>query len=161
FGGTQITSIGLASLFPQGRILNNFQYQDTISHTMGAHTIRAGVDLTRQLTKELVPFNNRGSLTFTGGGGFPTFGNFIDQFSGIQGGFAAIVFGSPVVYPNRFQQAYFVNDSWKVKPNLTLNLGLRYEFYGTPANVLPFPAFGGFDQPFGTRVEQHSDKNNF
>ena len=161
FGGTQVTGIGLSSVFPQGRILNNFQYQDTISYTVGTHTIRAGVDLTRQLTKELVPFNGRGTLTFTSGGGFPSFGNFIDQFSGTQGGFAAIVFGSPVVYPNRFQQSYFVNDSWKVKPNLTVNLGLRYEFYGTQANVLPFPAFGGFDLPFGTRVEQKPDKNNF
>ncbi len=161
FGGTQITGLGLATGFPQGRILNNFQYQDTISYTLGAHTFRAGVDLTRQLTKALVPFNDRGTLTFTAGGGFPAFGNFIDGFSGTQGGFASIVFGSPVVYPNRFQQSYFVNDSWKVKPNLTLNLGLRYEFYGTPANVLAFPAFGGFDLPFGTRVEQQSDKNNF
>src|SRR5262249_50431074 len=127
FGGTQVSGIGLSNLFPQGRILNNFQYQDTISWTKGSHTFRIGADLTRQLTKEFVPFNNRGTLTFTAGGGFPAFGNFVDQFSGIQGGFASKVFGSPVVYPNRFQQAYYVNDSWKVKPNFTLNLGLRYE----------------------------------
>jgi hypothetical protein len=161
FGGTTIATLGLSQNFPQGRILNNFQYQDTVSKTFGVHTIRAGVDLTRQLTKELIPFNNRGTLTFTPGGGFPTFGNFVDEFSGTQGIFATKVFGSPVVYPNRFQQAYFVNDSWKVKPNLTLNLGLRYENYGTPSNVLPFPSFAGLDVPFDTRVEQKSDNNNF
>jgi outer membrane receptor protein involved in Fe transport len=159
--GTQVTTIGLSSLFPQGRILNNFQYQDTITHIMGAHSIRAGVDLTRQLTKEFIPFNNRGSLAFTTGGGFPAFGNFVDAFSGTQGVFATKFFGNPVVYPNRFQQAYFVSDSWKVKPNFTLNLGLRYENYGTPANVLLFPAFSGFDAPLNARVEQKSDNNNF
>lgn len=161
FGGTTIATIGLSALFPQGRILNNFQYQDTLTYTFGSHTIRAGVDLTRQLTKEFVPFNGRGGLTFTTGGGFPAFGNFVDAFSGTQGGFSSIVFGSPVIYPNRFQQSYFATDIWKVKPNFTLNLGLRYENYGTPENVLPFPAFGGFDVPFDTRVEQKSDNNNF
>src|SRR5262249_2138030 len=49
----------------------------------------------------------------------------------------------------------------KVKPNLTLNLGLRYENYGTPENVLPFPAFAGFDQPVTTRIKQKGDNNNF
>ena len=146
--------------FP-GRILNNFQYQDTVTKTLGAHTIRAGVDLTRQLTKEIIPFNNRGTLSFTTGGGFPAFGNFVDEFSGTQGIFAAKVFGNPVIYPNRFQQAYFVNDTWKVKPNLSVNLGLRYENYGTPSNVLPFPAFAGLDVPLDTRVAQKSDNSNF
>jgi hypothetical protein len=162
FSGTPISGVGLAATFPQGRILNNFQYQDTITHTAGAHTLRGGVDLTRQLTKEFIPFNNRGTLTFTAApGGFSSFANFIEGFSGTSGVFASKVFGDPVIYPNRFQQAYFVNDSWKVKANLTLNLGLRYENYGTPANVLPFPAFGGLDVPFDTRVEQKGDNNNF
>jgi hypothetical protein len=159
--GTTIAATGLPTGFPQGRILNNFQYQDTLSYTVGTHTFRGGVDLTRQLTKDFVPFNNRGTLAFSAGGGFPAFGNFVDQFSGTQGTFASIVFGSPVVYPNRFQQAYFINDSWKVKPNFTLSLGLRYENFGTPENVLPFPAFAGFDQPVTTRREQQRDNNNF
>ena len=161
FAGTQITSVGLSAAFPQGRFLNNYQFQDTVTHTVGDHTIRAGADLARQLSKELVPFNDRGSLTFSAGGDVPVFRNFIDGFSGVQGPFASKVFGSPVVYPNRFQQAYFVNDSWRVRPNLTLNLGLRYENYGTPENVLPFPAFAGFDAPIDMRVKQKGDNNNF
>jgi outer membrane receptor protein involved in Fe transport len=158
---TVISDVGLDPTFPQGRFLNTFQFQDTVTHIQGGHTIRAGVDLARQLSKELVPFNDRGVLTFSSGGGFPAFGNFVDGFSGVQGTFGDKVFGSPTVYPNRFQQAYFVNDSWRLLPNLTLNLGLRYENYGTPENVLPFPAFPGFDKPINTRVEQKGDNNNF
>jgi Carboxypeptidase regulatory-like domain/TonB-dependent Receptor Plug Domain len=161
FAGTPIDDVGLDPTFPQGRFLNNFQFQDTVSYSRGSHTIRAGVDLVRQLTKELVPFNDRGTLTFTAGGGFPAFGNFVDGFSGTAGPFGDKVFGSPVVYPNRFQQAYFINDSWRMRPNLTLNFGLRYENFGTPENVLPFPAFPGFDLPVDTRVEQKGDNNNF
>lgn len=167
FSGTQITSVGLNAAFPQGRFLNNYQFQDTVTHTRGNHTIRAGVDLARQLSKALVPFNDRGILTFSSSDAsddvpaFSAFGNFVDGFSGVQGTFGSKVFGSPVVYPNRFQQAYFVNDSWRVRPNLTLNLGLRYENYGTPENVLPFPAFAGFDAPIDTSVKQKGDNNNF
>ncbi|MBO0722219.1 MAG: TonB-dependent receptor, partial [Blastocatellia bacterium] len=161
FAGEQITDVGLDSGFPQGRFLNNYQFQDTVTHTYRDHTFRAGVDLVRQLTKESVPFNDRGTLTFSAGGGFPTFRNFIDGWSGTDGQFGNIVFGSPVVYPNRFQQAYFVNDSWRMRPNLTLNLGLRYENYGTPENVLAFPAFAGFDVPVDTRTKQKGDNNNF
>jgi len=157
----QITDIGLDPAFPQGRFLNNYQFQDTVTHTRANHTIRAGVDLARQLSKALVPFNDRGTLTFSSGGGFTAFRNFIDGFSGVQGAFGDKVFGSPVVYPNRFQQAYFVNDSWRARPNLTLNLGLRYENYGTPENVLPFPAFAALDAPADARVKQKGDNNNF
>src|SRR5205085_1439813 len=103
FGDVQADGIGLATGFPQGRILNNFQYQDTLSYTIGAHTIRGGVDLTQQRTKDLVPFNDRGTLTFSGSDGFNSFANFIDGFSGVEGTFASKVFGSQVVYPNRFQ----------------------------------------------------------
>ena len=49
-----------------------------------------------------------------------------------------IQFGSPVIVPNAFYQNYFVEDAWRVKPNLMLTLGLRYENYGTPFNAIPF-----------------------
>ncbi|HET7285983.1 MAG TPA: hypothetical protein VFI71_00890, partial [Pyrinomonadaceae bacterium] len=43
----------------------------------------------------------------------------------------------------------------------TLNLGLRYENYGTPFNSIRFPAFAGFDQPVETVARQQRDNNNF
>ena len=160
-GATNITIVGLSAAFPQSRIFNNYQFQDTITYTVRDHTIRAGADLLRQVAKESVPFNGRGSLTFSAGDGFPTFGNFVDGFSGTAGIFAQRVFGSPVIFPDAFQQAYFVNDSWRVSPSLTLNLGLRYENYGTPFNVIRFPAFVGFNVPLDTVARQRGDDNNF
>jgi hypothetical protein len=161
FASSQIDSFNLDPTFPQGRIFNNFQFQDTVSYTTGNHTFRIGADILKQKAKETVPFGDRGILTFTSGGGFSDFANFVDQFSGVQGQFASKVFGSPVIYPEPFYQNYFINDTWRVRPNLTLNLGLRYENYGAPYNVVPFPSFAGFDKPIDTRVEQQRDNNNF
>ena len=169
FGGTasNVTGIGPDPTFPQGRIFNNWQLQDTVSHTMGDHTIRAGFDIMLQRAKQFVPINTRGTLTFTdavdadGDVIFPAFGNFVDNFSGNSGGFAAKVFGANVDFPNVINQAYFINDNWRARPNLTLNLGLRYELYGIAQNAAHFPAFCGFNVAFPTRCEVQRDKNNF
>lgn len=158
--GRGISGVGLGSGFPQGRIFNNFQIQDTITYTFGNNTIRAGGDVNIQRSKQLVPFNSRGALTFAAGGGFTALGNFLAGFSG-SGGSAAIVFGSPVVYPNAVFENFFVNDQYRIRPNLTVNLGLRYENQGAPFNVVAFPAFPGLFQPETTVVKQKGDKNNF
>ena len=159
--GQGITSVGLPAVFPQGRQFDNYQIQDTLSYTVGNHTLRFGGDVNIQRARQEIPFNSRGVLTFAGGGGFNAFGNFVDQFSGRAAGGAAIQFGSPVVFPDSVFQNYFINDTWRVRENLTLNLGLRYENYGTPFNSIPFPAFAGFDQPVETVALQERDNNNF
>jgi hypothetical protein len=161
FSGTTISTVGLSQSFVQGRIFNNFQFQDTVTHTTGNHTLRIGTDILMQRAKQFVPINTRGTLTFAGGGDFPAFGNFVDSFSGVGSGAAAKVFGAGLDYPNVTTQAYFINDSWKVRPNLTLNFGLRYENFGAVANNATFPAFTGFDAPLQTRVEQRRDNNNW
>ncbi|HEX6731685.1 MAG TPA: TonB-dependent receptor, partial [Pyrinomonadaceae bacterium] len=91
--GQGITSVGLPSGFPQGRLFNNYQIQDTLSYTVGNHTFRFGGDVNIQRSRQEIPFNSRGILTFAGGGGFNAFGNFVDQFSGRGGASATIQFG--------------------------------------------------------------------
>lgn len=161
FAGTTVSTVGLSQSFPQGRVFNNYQFQDTVTHTTGNHTLRVGTDILVQRAKQFVPINTRGTLTFAAGGGFPAFGNFVDSFSGVGSGAAAKVFGEGTDFPNVTTQAYFINDTWKVRPNLTLNFGLRYENFGAVANNALFPAFTGFDAPLQTRVEQRRDTNNW
>lgn len=172
--GTGINGVGLAATFPQGRKFNNFQLQDTITYTVARQTFRIGADLNLQRGSQAVPFNSRGAFGFSASAAIPVnpgvpnsptftinaFQNFIDGFSGSTGSIVR-AFGSQQVNPDTFFQNYFINDEWRVRENLTLNFGLRYENYGTPFNQVAFPAFAGFDQPIGTVVRQERDNNNF
>jgi Carboxypeptidase regulatory-like domain/TonB-dependent Receptor Plug Domain/TonB dependent receptor len=159
-----ITGVGLNALFPQGRIFNNIQVQDTLAHTIGNHSLRLGFDINSNRSKDIFPVDLRGTLTFYDGGGFNAFGNFVDARSGNGGGFvpfATRTYGTQIAYPRAIQQNYFINDNWRVKENLTLNLGLRYENYGTPFNAVPFAAITDINQPFATQQKIKRDNNNF
>ena len=155
-----ISTVGLNAVFPQGRNFKNYQFQDTITHTVGDHTFRIGADILAQRGTQLVPINTRGTLSYNSGGGFTALGNFVQGFSG-PAGTAAKVFGDGAETSDVTNQAYFVNDQWRVRENLSVNLGLRYENFGVVSNNAPFPAFGGlFADPL-VRVEQQRDNNNF
>jgi hypothetical protein len=155
-----ISTVGLNAVFPQGRNWKNYQFQDTITHTIGNHTFRLGADILAQRGTQLVPINTRGSLSYTNGGGFTALGNFVFGFSG-PAGTASKVFGNGSEKSDVTNQAYFINDQWRVRDNLSLNLGLRYENFGVASNNAPFPAFSGlFGDPLA-RVEEKRDNNNF
>ena len=159
---SDLSSVGLASTFPQGRRFSNYQLQDTVTYTIKNNTFRIGADLNLQRASQIVPFNSRGILNFADdlNGDSTDLNNFINGVSGF-GGSVSRSFGSPVLFPNTFFQNYFINDEWKALSNLTFNLGLRYENYGTPFNKVAFPAFAGFNVPLTTVVKQKSDNNNF
>ncbi|HEY6969384.1 MAG TPA: carboxypeptidase regulatory-like domain-containing protein [Candidatus Angelobacter sp.] len=166
---SQVTGFGTPSSIPQGRFHNTFQYQDTVTWSKGNHTFKFGADLARILVRDGIPFNSRGTLSYGGAGSQPGgasgLSNFIDDFGGSNGS-AALAFGSPILRPTYLFQNYFAEDTWRLRPNFTLSLGVRYENDGTPANSLPFPAINaalGAADPnfFTTPVQQIGDNNNW
>ena len=163
------TNIALSSTFPQGRISNNYQLQDSVTYTFGRHAVRGGVDLLRQLATQVAPFNSRGQVAYSTsannaftGGAITGLANFIDNYGGTSTAPVAIVFGSGRYHPNLFTIGLYVQDTYKATPNLTLTYGLRYENFGQPANIFKHPAFIGYgsnDILSTTKVNQ--DNNNF
>ncbi len=166
--GGGLSNIGVAATFPQGRIANNYQVQDTATKVFGNHTFRGGVDYLRQISTQTAPANTRGSLAFATGGGFTSFGNFVDNFGGV-GGTASRTFGSAVYNPTLHRIATFFQDRWKATDALTLTLGVRYEYFGVPFNSLRTPAFTGLFNvnpttrtgPFSQPNQVAKDTNNF
>lgn len=104
-----------------------FQWQDTVSWTHGKHDFKFGTDIRRVRNNFHYDFFNNGSYDFT-------FGNFTgNELADFVGGFPDNFFQfSRAVYGIRTSSFHFFGqDSWKVTPRLTLDLGLRYE-YNTP-----------------------------
>jgi Carboxypeptidase regulatory-like domain/TonB-dependent Receptor Plug Domain/TonB dependent receptor len=170
-GLTGVDFGGIALGFPQDRDHLVFQYQDALSLTLGHHNLKMGADITHLGITDGVPFNSRGLVQYDTGGDCSAINlttgtglaNYLDDFSGA-GGSAAIQFGVSQVSYAQTQQAFYAQDEWKLRPNLTLTYGLRYEYQGVPLNSLPFPAVDvntALTDSLTKRVEVQTDRNNF
>lgn len=162
-----ISGLGVQTNLPQGRIANNYSFQDTVSIVRGRHTFRTGLDLLKQRSRQTAPSVIRGSLTYGASSGFTGFANFVDDFGGT--GSAARDFGNATYYPELLRQSYFFQDRWRATNSLTLTIGLRYEDFGTPMNSLLKPAYSGifnldpvtFTGPYSQPNQVKRDRNNF
>jgi outer membrane receptor protein involved in Fe transport len=168
FQSTQVSSIGVQTNLPQGRVANNYLFQDTVTYLHGNHTFRAGVDILKQRSRQFAPIVERGQFVYNSGGGFTAFANFLDDFGG-SGGSSRKDFGSAKYYPFMTRQAYFFQDRWKASESLTLTLGVRYENFGQPLDSLRTSAFTGlfnvdpvtFAGPYSEPNRTQRDNNNF
>jgi carboxypeptidase family protein/TonB-dependent receptor-like protein len=113
---------------PQARVTENFQIQDSVSYVRGDHRFKFGFDGTLYKQDQTFLFVNQGILSFD----FTNEGNTTgDDFADLLIGNtpASIQFGDNGLRDNRQKSvAGFVQDSWRVKDNFTLTLGLRYEY---------------------------------
>ncbi|HEX3253958.1 MAG TPA: TonB-dependent receptor [Pyrinomonadaceae bacterium] len=146
---TGLFTIGGASNFPQGRIQDSFQFSDTVSWLTGKHSIKFGADIRKLKLFNIAAFDSKGTFTFA---------NLQDYINNRATTFAQAL-NTASFDARQTQQFYFAQDDWRPTPNLTLNLGLRYE----TANA-PFGFFGATDaQSLAALVPgpTRRDNNNF
>src|SRR5579872_6446688 len=164
FNISGVTGFGAPGGIPQARTHDTMQYQDSVSWITGHHSFKFGADMAQIRVLDAIPFNSFGSLTFSPGGNFTGFGNFNDNFTGT-GGSISRAFGSPLTRPHYFYQNYFAQDTWRLKSNLSVDIGLRYEYGGSPENNLAFPAIvpvQGFNGASSVNfVPEVPNKNNW
>jgi hypothetical protein len=126
FNISGLSAFGSTTSQPQYQIPNTYLASGVISLQRGAHSIRAGTDITYIQTAILDVSAVRGTFTFSNTWTGNPWGDFLLGLP------AAYTQTSLTVAYNRNQiYNFFVQDDYRVLPNLTLNLGLRYE-YGTP-----------------------------
>jgi len=127
------------------------QVYEDISYTLGRHQLKFGGQyIYIQNTNTFGAYENAVESLGVQGNYPQALGNFvtgnINQFQAAvfpQGKFPGQSVNLPVGPPdftrsNRYNEwASYVNDSFRVKPNLVLNLGVRYEYYGVQHNKNP------------------------
>jgi len=118
-------NFGPLSSFPQGRIVNTYQFQDNWNWMHGKHEIKAGANLTYQRSPNV--FLPNYNATF----GFKTF----NQFAADTPNSISITLGSPILDFREHDSFFYAGDDFKLRSNLTLNLGLTYTYFGQPANL--------------------------
>ena len=118
-------TLGGATNLPQGRITNTYELFVNASKVSGKHSIKFGYDGRREETRRFLDGNSRGAITFTD----------FDHFAGICQGCngqslllsSSIRTGDTLSHWYRYAHAFYALDDIKVKPNLTVNVGLRWE----------------------------------
>ena len=109
--------VGSAPFFDH--VLNNYQFSDDAFWTFGVHNLKFGTDIERMQYNLTAHENPGGRWNFSNLAAFLT--NNAKHFEA----------GIPsTITPRELRQTLFagyVQDDWRFRPNLTLNLGLRYE----------------------------------
>jgi len=120
-----------------------YQFGDTFAKTARSHSLKFGADIRRFRWNMLGFFQNRGFFSFSPGFTSRTLSN-----DGTGDALASFLLGLPVVatrqagYPSMHMRntviGTYIQDDWRIRKNLTLNLGVRYELV-TPLHEVTKP----------------------
>ena len=145
--GSDAGSFGTQNIAGTKTIDNNFDFGDDITWVHGKHITRVGAQFVRYQENYIAPSNI--------GGEDGTFAYFADYTANYNGGGSGPCCGASAAYSNgdgladfeldsaevatvagvtgpfgarQWRDAFYVQDDWKARPNLTVNLGLRYAY---------------------------------
>jgi carboxypeptidase family protein len=166
-------------------VANDFELQNNTTAIHGAHTWRFGIRARRQALDSVSPQNFNGIFIFGGGdapvldannqivldsSGQPVIQKIdsIERYrrtllglSRLQGGGATqfnIATGAPGLGVDQFDVGLFVGDDWRLRPSLTLNLGVRYETQTNVHDLRDFAPRVGFAWAPGARSPKSQAK---
>jgi outer membrane receptor protein involved in Fe transport len=122
--------------FPQGRKDNVYEFTDNVTYTTGDHNFKVGYNLLRYGLNSTFAPNSRGFIQYS------TLNDFLTDTNA----FIQNANGDFNVNAITYENSAFAQDDWRISDDLTLNLGLRYEYVTTP---------------FGFFSNATSDVNNF
>ncbi len=103
-----------------------FQFIDHVTYTSGQHSFKFGGEIHRDGVSGGAFGNAKGSINFGGGAAWSTSSALEDFFAGAPTN-ASVLTGDPRRQLSNWAYALFAQDDWRLRPNLTLNFGLRYE----------------------------------
>ncbi len=135
--GSGLSGFGSSSTLPRNRTLNTFQYIDNLVWIRGKHSMKMGVNWRR------FQYN---LTSHSGVTGFFQYGTLKDLLEATFNQ-ASVLFTDP--FQSGMRQnliGLYFQDNIQLRPNLTVNLGLRYEFITSPREVAG--RLGNLQSPF-------------
>jgi hypothetical protein len=118
---------------PQNSVTNVYQFLNNSSYVHGNHLIKFGADLRFSQQNAFRDVESRGRLQFSP---FLTLTN--NALADLLLGFPLLTSVARVDNPQQIRTAsynFFINDSYRIRPRLTLNAGLRYEYNSPPVDA--------------------------
>ena len=120
-------AIGPNVAYPQSNRSNLYQASDTLSWMKGGHALKFGYDLRKVNSTFNFIQRQRGEYQYR------TLDRYLRDITPEWGMRSA---GAMPFAGNQLSHYAFINDEWKLRRNLTANIGLRYEYVGVPAGAL-------------------------
>ena len=155
--GSSIASLGSTLADPRGRIDTNWQFLDNFSWKLAKHDIKFGYEFRRTFVNQFFDAGYRGRLDFA------SLSDFLQ--GNLSGGRSATGDSRRGTFQN--SHGAYVQDGFRITHRLTLNLGLRYDYFGVIDEEQG--RFSNFDPTIGLVVEgthgldrlYNRDWNNF
>jgi len=142
-------TIGGTNAFPQQRVSESYQFSDTLTWNRAKHSLKFGADIRYNNVDNTSAFNSKGFFQF-------------DNLQAFMNNTAATVdqaLQTASFTAKQWQTFWFVQDDWRVTPDLTLNLGLRYEISDVPLGM--FDATDAQSLSVGAQGPVKQDTNNW
>ncbi|HEY6344149.1 MAG TPA: carboxypeptidase regulatory-like domain-containing protein [Bryobacteraceae bacterium] len=115
-----------ANPFALSQVNNTWEASDSFSKVRGNHTLKFGGQYTRFAVKQLPDLVANGTFSFFGSGAQSTGNGFADFLLGLPDNYSQQ--SSPAFYELSANGGVFAEDSWRIRPNLTLNYGVRWDY---------------------------------
>jgi hypothetical protein len=117
-----VANLGESTSSPTGRDIDLYELVDNVTVERGAHSFKFGADF----------LYNRLNIAFPGATqGVYTFSSLANFQAGRYAQFQQ-AFGAPAQFQSNPNLGVFAQDEWRVRPGLTLNVGLRYDVQWLP-----------------------------
>jgi Carboxypeptidase regulatory-like domain/TonB dependent receptor/TonB-dependent Receptor Plug Domain len=154
------TAIGFPFNLPGFREHDTYQITDALSYVTGNHSMKFGVELRRTDARLLAILNTRGSLNYN------SLSTFINDVATLASKNYVLSGGDSKGFYRWHEFYTFAQDEWRIRDDLTLTFGVRYEYPGDSFSYLRdlnarILAANGNNPAFRLSASPKTDTNNF